>query len=141
MKDQQSCISIFVAYLTFSSGSKEHQPRYDSNILCKTVWKIYRVIKEGGSFSSRENVRAPIQSRREMQPEHLERWSSSRSDLSVFTSMAPASLDWSNKTSWVFPALKSTSHFLLQSTVYYRSDSSSDQSILVVATNQMPDHT
>ena len=32
-------------------------------------------------------------------------------DWSIFTSIASALLDWSNKPSWVFPALKSTSHF------------------------------
>ena len=35
-------------------------------------------------------------------------------------------LDRSNKTSWVFPTLKSTSRFLPQSTVSRRSDSSSE---------------
>ena len=35
-------------------------------------------------------------------------------------------LDQSNKTSWVFPALKPTSHFLPQSTVSPRSHSSSE---------------
>ena len=42
-----------------------------------------------------------------------------------------------NETSWIFPALKSTSHFLPQSTVSHRSDSSST---VVVATYHMPDH-
>ena len=37
---------------------------------------------------------------------------SSGTDTSIFTSIAPQLLDWSNETSWVFPALKSTSHFL-----------------------------
>ena len=50
----------------------------------------------------------------------------SRTDPSIFTSIEPLLLDWSNKTSWVFPALKSTSHFLPQSTVSCRSDSSSE---------------
>ena len=35
-------------------------------------------------------------------------------------------LDQSNETSWVVPALKSASHYLSQSTVYHRSDSSAD---------------
>ena len=44
-----------------------------------------------------DNVRDPIQF---------------RTELSNFTSIAPVLLNWSNKTSRVFPALKSTSHFL-----------------------------
>ena len=35
-------------------------------------------------------------------------------------------LDLSNETSWIFPALKSTSHFLPQPSVLRRSDSSSE---------------
>ena len=44
----------------------------------------------------------------------------------LLTSIAPVFLDPPNKTRWVFPALKSTSHFLPQSTVSHRSDSSSE---------------
>ena len=46
-------------------------------------------------------------------------------DLSIFTPIEPLLLDPSNETSWVFPALKSTSHFLPKSTVSC-SDSSSE---------------
>ena len=49
-----------------------------------------------GSFSNRDNVWAPIQFGRKSQPQHLKRW----------MSIAPVLLDRSNKTSWVFPALK-----------------------------------
>ena len=49
-----------------------------------------------------------------------------KTDPSAFKSTAPVPLDWSNKTSWVFPALKSSSHFLPQSTESCRSDSSSE---------------
>ena len=35
-KDQQSCISAFVYYLTISS--LEHQPRHDNSTLCMAVW-------------------------------------------------------------------------------------------------------
>ena len=65
---------------------------------------------------------------------------SSRLDPSIFTSVAPALLDQSNETSWVFPAMNSTSHYLPQSTLSFRSDSSSE-AILVVATARVPDHT
>ena len=53
----------------------------------------------GGSFSNRDNVRAPIQFRREGQSQHLNDDFSSRTDLSIFTSIASVLLDWSNKTS------------------------------------------
>ena len=44
----------------------------------------------------------------------------------IFTSIELLLLDQSNKTSWVFPALKWTSHFLPQFTVSRRSNSSSE---------------
>ena len=64
------------------------------------------------SFTNRDNAIAPIQFRRERQ--------------CIFPSIAPVLLDWSNGTSSVFQALKSTSHFLPNSTVSCRSDSSSE---------------
>ena len=76
----------------------------------------------GGSFSNRDNVRAPVQFRRESQPQHLKR----PIHFHIFKSIAPVLLGQSNETNSVFPGLKSTSHFLLQSTVPCRSDSSSE---------------
>ena len=37
MKDQHSYISVFVAYLIFSSSSLEHQFRHDNSIPCMAV--------------------------------------------------------------------------------------------------------
>ena len=37
-KDQQSYISVFVADLTISSRSKEHQAINDNSILCMAEW-------------------------------------------------------------------------------------------------------
>ena len=51
---------------------------------------------------------------------------STRNDPSIFTSIAPVLLDQSNETSWIFPALRSRSHFLHQSTVSRISDASSE---------------
>ena len=48
-------------------------------------------------------------------------------------------LDRSNKTSWVFPILKSTNHFLPQSTVSLRSYLSSEANSSCCH-RQMPDH-
>ena len=39
----------------------------------------------------------------------------SGTDPSIFTSVAPVLLDWSNERSWISPSLKSLSHFLPQS--------------------------
>ena len=50
----------------------------------------------------------------------------SKTDPSIFTSIAPVLLDRSNETSYVFTALKSTSYFLPQPTVPHRSDSHSE---------------
>ena len=59
-------------------------------------------------------------------PSNLKDYFSSRTEPSIFTSIEPVLLDQSNKNSWVFPALKSVRHFLPQSTVSHRSDSSSE---------------
>ena len=67
----------------------------------------------GGSFSNRDNVRVPIQFRREINPSILKDDFSSRTDPSIFTSIAPVLLDRSGE-------------FLPQSTVSCRSDSSTE---------------
>ena len=46
-----------------------------------------------------DNVRVPIQLRRESQPNILKADFSSRIDPSIFLSIPPVLLDWSNKTS------------------------------------------
>ena len=61
-----------------------------------------------------------------MNPSILKDDFSSRTDPYIFTLIEPVLLNRSNKTSWVSPALKPRSHFLPQSTVSYRSDSSSE---------------
>ena len=85
MKDWQSCRSIFVANLTIPSSSDA------TTVFC--TWRYCRYIEIqsnirgnklhrtnqgfnflGGSFSNRDNVRAPIQFRMEIQPQHLKRW-------------------------------------------------------------------
>ena len=53
----------------------------------------------GGSFSNRDNVRAPIQFRIETQPQYLKDDFFSRTDPPTFTSTAPVFLDQSNETS------------------------------------------
>ena len=80
----------------------------------------------GRSFGNRGNVR--LQSSLEEKVNHsiLKGEFSQRIDpSSIFTSIAPVLLDWSNKTSWVFPALKSASYCLPQP-IMSRSDSSSE---------------
>ena len=53
----------------------------------------------GGSCSNRDNVKVPIQFRRENQPQPsiLKDDFSSRTDPSIFTSIGPVSLGWSNE--------------------------------------------
>ena len=46
-KDQKSCISIFVAYLTITSNNQEHQPRDDNSI---HTWPLGRFIKIQSNF-------------------------------------------------------------------------------------------
>ena len=105
---------LYVRFIEIQSNlrrKKLHRKNQSSNFLA-------------GSFSNRENLRAPIQFWRESQPQHLKDDFSSRTDPSISTSTPPMLLDWSNETSWVFPTLKSTSCFLPQSKVSPRSDSS-----------------
>ena len=87
VKDQQSCISIFIAYPT--SSNQEHQPDMTTGF---HTWPYGRFIETqsnlrrnklhrtnqgsnflGGSFSNRDNVRTPIQFRRESQSHHPKR--------------------------------------------------------------------
>ena len=79
----------------------------------------------GGSFSNRDNVRTPIKFGRESQPQHLKRlfFLNKRSIHFHINSASVIRPVKQNKFS--FPVLKSTSHFLPQSTVSRRSDSSS----------------
>ena len=125
--------SVFVAYLTIQVATRGSSPNVTTVF---HAWVYVRFIEiqrnlrrkklprmnygsnfYGGSFSNRDNERAPIQFRRESQPQHLERWFFFKNRPIHFISIAPVLLDRSNKTSWVFLALKSTSHFLRQSTV------------------------
>ena len=79
----------FIAIQSNLRRPKLHRRNQDSNFL----W---------GSFSNKDNVWASIQFRRESQPQHLKRWISSRTDPSIFTSIAPVLLGQSNETSWDF---------------------------------------
>ena len=138
VKDQQSWISVLMTYPIIPSSKQEHQPKDGNSIPCMTDLQRYKANSRekifiewvnktnkssnclGGSFSNRDNVRASIQFGRENEPQHLKRWFfCSRTDPSIFTSIAPVLLHQSNKTNWVFPALP-------QSTVSYRLDSSSE---------------
>ena len=75
VKDQQSCISAFVAYLTASSSHYGHLSRHDNSIPCMPVYgrfieiqskekEIHRTNQGSnfleGSFGSRDSVGAPI---------------------------------------------------------------------------------
>ena len=83
----------------------------------------------GGTFSNRENVRAPSRFKTKVNPSNLKDKFSSKTDPFTFTSIAPVLLDVIRpvkQTSQLFPALKSTNHFLPQSTVSPRSDSISE---------------
>ena len=93
----------------FIYGNKLHRTNQGSNFL-------------EGSISNRGNVRAPIQFRRKVNPSIL------KDDFYpfIFTSIASDLLDQSNETSSVIPAFKSTGPFLPQSTVSWKSDSSSE---------------
>ena len=90
VKDQQSCISVSVAYPTIPSSATRstssdmttvyHTWPYDRFIQIQSnLWrkKLHKTNQGSnfleGSFKNRDNVRAPNQFRRESQPQHLER--------------------------------------------------------------------
>ena len=66
VKDQHSCIFVFVACLAIPSSNQGHQPRHDNSILYMGIWQIYGDTEKsqqketsknqlnflGGSFSS-----------------------------------------------------------------------------------------
>ena len=85
----------------------------------------------GGSFSNKDNVRDPIQLRIESQPQHRKDDFSSRTDASILMWITPVLLDWSMELFEFFQ------HWNHQATSY----SSPQKIILVVATEQMLDHT
>ena len=79
-----------------------------------------------GSFSNRNNVRAPVHFRREGQFQHLKRWFFLKNRPIHFCINRTSVIRLVKRNQLSFPALKSTSHFLFQLTVSCRSDSSSE---------------
>ena len=77
VKDQRSCISIFVPYPTILSSNQEHQHRHENSIPYVVVCQIYRYTEQsqekeslqnesrlqycGDSFSNRDNARANLE--------------------------------------------------------------------------------
>ena len=142
VKDPQSFISVFVAYLTIPSNNKEHQP---DKATVFSAWSYHKFTEMqsnlgrkkldranqgpnflGGSFSIGDNLRLQSSLELKVNPSILKNDFTSRTNPSIFTSIEPVLLYRSIETSWIFPALKSTNHFLPQSTVSRRSDSSSE---------------
>ena len=75
----------------------------------------------GGIFSNRDNIRAPIKFQEKVNPSILKNDFSSRTDPSIFTSVAPMLFDWLHKTK--FTEIYKPLPALVQS---LRSDSSSE---------------
>ena len=126
---------VSVVYLTYQSKNMTrifHARSYDTFIEIKsnlTRNKLQR-INLGSSFleavlvsDSIANIEPQSNWEEKENPSILKDDFSSKNS-SVFTSLAVALLDWSNKTCWVSPPLKSASHFLPKHTVSRRSDSS-----------------
>ena len=135
MKDEQSNISVLVAYLIFPSSSYDHRPRND-NIIARLYRRFIEIHNnfrrkkphrtnqsfnfQRGSFINRDNARAPIQFRRERQPKNLKRWFFFKNRPIHFQITYTSVIRLFKQTKLSFSALKSTSHFLLQSTVSRR---------------------
>ena len=75
----------------------------------------------GGIFSNRDNIRAPIKFQEKVNPSILKNDFSSRTDPSIFTSIAPMLFDWLYKTK--FTEIYKPLPALVQN---LRSDSSSE---------------
>ena len=148
VKNQQSCISVYVAYPTIRSRNFEHQSRHGNSIQYMAretlkLKKLHRTNQDsnflGGSLSNKDNVWAPIQFTRESQPQHLKRWFflKNRSihlhinSTSVFRLVKRNSLRFSNiKINKLLPAPVQCLVGQIQV----------QKPILVVDTGQMPDH-
>ena len=81
VKEQQSCIFTFEAYLTISSSNQKQQPIHGHMIDTEVQSnlrrnKLHRASQGSnflrGSFSDRDTRRAPIRFRTERQPQHLQ---------------------------------------------------------------------
>ena len=55
VKDEQSCLFIFVAFLTIASRKQGHQPRRDNSIPYIVVWYIYRDTKQPQKKATLQN--------------------------------------------------------------------------------------
>ena len=106
-----------------------------SNLMRKKLHKMNQGSNFLGSiFSNRDNIRAPIQFQEKVNPSILKNDFSSRTDPSIFTSVAPVLFDWLYKTKFTeiykpFPALvqslRSDSSSEANSNYCHRSDASS----------------
>ena len=129
MKNQQFCISTFVAYPTILSRSRStssdmtivfHAWLYgrfieiQSNLTGKKIPRMNQGSNFlGGSFGNKDNVRPQSNLEEKVNPSILKDNFSSRTDTSIFISIAPVLLDKLNKTSWVFLGLKSKNTYCL----------------------------
>ena len=97
----------------FHAGAQSWFIEIESNLRRKKLHGMNQGFNfHGGNFSNRDNVRAQSNLEEKVSPRILKDEFSVRADPFILTSIAPMLLDWSNKTSWVFPALKSTSQYL-----------------------------
>ena len=122
MKEQQSYISVFVAYLTISSTTTTTSPDMIRNSRNGRMIDLWRYRATSGEKNFIERIKAQIRFTRENQPQHLKRW--------FFLKNRPIHCHI-NSTCFIRPVKQnqlaistSTSHFQPQSTVSHRSDSS-----------------
>ena len=125
VKDQQSFISIFVVYLTkqvaaMSTGPDMTTVFYErpygrfKEIQSNPRIKKLHTTNQGSNFlkSTWDNIRTPIQFRRESWLQHLKRWFFPKNRPIHFQINGTSAIKWHLSS---FSALKSTGHFLPQS--------------------------
>ena len=113
VKGQQSCILVFVVCLTIPSSNQRHQPRRDNSIPYMSTWMIYTDTEQPQEKETSQKRKSNLASQKMIFPQE-QTHSFSHQQNNCY------------QTSQTKPALKSTSHFLPQSTVSCRSDSSSE---------------
>ena len=124
----------YVVYLQVATRSTSHNMTtvftlYGRSMEIKSNFKrkSLHIINQGfnflrGSSSNKNNVRAPIQFRRERQPQHLKRWFFVKNRPIHFHINSTSVIKPVKWNKLCFSSIESTSHFLQQSTVSCRSD-------------------
>ena len=117
-------MNIYQSNKDLNSAASEGQPvkaASEGKIVlwtCPDMTKIFHARSHGRFTEIQGNLRRKIMWAPQLNLEEKDYAMILKDDFcvitspAILTSIAPVLLDWSNETSWVFPALKSKSHIL-----------------------------